>query len=212
MNVKTFVCNPFGENTYLVYDESGEALVIDPGFYNDAEFAKADSFVKANGLAPRRILNTHLHLDHCIGNGLAERNWKLEAWASEDDLFLIRNADRQAEMFGLEFAGPLPEPKSFLKDGDCVSLGGLQFHVLGVPGHSPGGLAFYEASARVVFSGDALFQGSRGRTDLPGGDEETLLRSIRTKLLSLPADTVVLCGHGPATRIGDEAALQNALQ
>lgn len=211
MRIRAFVCNPFGENAYVVHDGSGNALVVDPGFYNESEFAAADSFIRANGLKLGGILNTHLHLDHCIGNGLALKNWHLGAWASEKDLFLIRNADRQAEMFGLELDETLPEPEKFLKDGDEVSVGTMRFLVLEVPGHSPGSLAFYEPSERIVFSGDALFKGSRGRTDLPGGDEDALLDSIRTKLLPLPAESVVLCGHGPSTTIGEESALQSFL-
>ena len=205
MPARTFPCNPFEENVYIAFDEvSKEAIVIDPGFYNEEEFLKADSFLKQNGLVVRRVLNTHLHLDHCIGNGWALRKWNIGAEASEKDLFLIRNAAIQAQMFGLELNEALPDPCKFLKSGDSISVGSLQFLVLEVPGHSPGGLAFYSPKERVVFAGDTLFRGSYGRTDLPGGNTDQLFNSIRTKLLTLPDDTVVLCGHGPATTIGEE--------
>jgi len=178
--------------------------VIDPGFYNETEFLKADSFLKQNEITVQRVLNTHLHLDHCIGNGWALRKWNVAAEASEKDLFLIRNATVQAEMFGLELNEALPEPENFLKEDDVISVGNMELRVLEVPGHSPGGLAFYSAAESVVFAGDTLFCGSYGRTDLPGGNTKQLFESIRTKLLSLPDDTIVLSGHGSATTIRNE--------
>ena len=212
MKIQGFVCNPFQENAYLVYDEAnGEALLIDPGFYNEDEFLKADCFVKKNGLTVRRVLNTHLHLDHCMGNGWVLRKWNLEAEASENDLFLIQHADHQAQMFSLALEETLPLPKSFLKEGDLILVGNIQLKVIEVPGHSRGGLAFYEERENILFVGDTLFRGSHGRTDLPGGDTEQLFDSMRQNLLVLPDDTLVLCGHGPATTIGDEK-LQFGLQ
>jgi glyoxylase-like metal-dependent hydrolase (beta-lactamase superfamily II) len=212
MKIQGFICNPFQENAYLVYDEAnGDAVMIDPGFYDEAEFLKADRFVKENGLTVRRVLNTHLHLDHCMGNGWVLRKWNLEAEASEKDLFLIQQADYQAQMFGLALNETLPLPKTFLQEGDLISVGNIQLKVIEVPGHSRGGLAFYEERESVLFVGDTLFRGSYGRTDLPGGDTEQLFDSIRKKLLILPGDTLVLSGHGPVTTIGNEK-LQFELQ
>lgn len=203
MNIQKFVCNPFQENTYFVWDDAGNALLIDPGFYDEAEFSRAARAASERNLQVRAILNTHLHLDHCIGNGFACGHWKMAAQASEKDLFLIRNAARQAAMFGLDLEGPLPDPEKFLKEGDEIVCGKIRLEVFEVPGHSPGSLAFYFRDEGCVFAGDVLFRGSYGRTDLPGGDEATLMRSIQ-KLLALPADTAILCGHGPMTTVGQE--------
>lgn len=204
MNIQKFVCNPFQENAYLVWDDDKNALLIDPGFYDEVEFARAVRSVEEQNLQVRTILNTHLHLDHCIGNALSTEHWKIPAQASEKDLFLIRNAAQQAAMFGLDFEGSLPDPGKFLKDGDEIVCGKIRLEVLEVPGHSPGSLAFYFCDANCIFAGDVLFRGSYGRTDLPGGDEQTLMDSICGKLLKLPDETAVFCGHGPATTIGQE--------
>ncbi len=204
MNLVKFVCNPFEENTYLIWDDCGNALLVDPGFYDEGELLRAERAVCEKNLRLQGILNTHLHLDHCIGNGLAHDRWKISARASEKDLFLLQNAAGQAKMFGLDFDGALPEPQSFLKDGDTVDCGKIHLDVMEVPGHSPGSLAFYSREESLVFVGDVLFRGSYGRTDLPGGSERELMRSICERLLPLPAETKVLCGHGPMTTIGAE--------
>lgn len=204
MNLAKFVCNPFEENTYLVWDDDGKALLLDPGFYDNGELLRAERVVCEKGLRLQGILNTHLHLDHCIGNGRAHDRWKISAKASEKDLFLLQNASMQAKMFGLDFEGTLPEPECFLKDGDTVDCGRIHLEVMEVPGHSPGSLAFYCRAENLVFAGDVLFRGSYGRTDLPGGSERELMQSICDRLLSLPAETKVLCGHGQATTIGAE--------
>ncbi|MCK9182885.1 MAG: MBL fold metallo-hydrolase [Fibrobacteraceae bacterium] len=204
MKIKVFVCNPFEEHTYIVYDESGEALIIDPGFYDEREFIPAKEFIEENHLKLRRLLNTHLHLDHSIGNRFIEETFGVSASASKADEFLQEKANDQAVMFGLPWRGRIPEIKTFLKEGDSIDIGSLSFRVLEVPGHTPGGLAFYEKNESTVFAGDSLFCGGIGRTDLPGGSERTLLKSIHEKLLTLPKETIVLPGHGPSTTIADE--------
>ena len=207
MNIQNFICNPFQENTYIVYDDTREALLIDPGFYNETEWNKAKDFIQSNRLLPKRLINTHLHLDHCLGNGFVERDFRISAEVGEKDLFLIQGVEKQAALFGLEIHEKVPQPRNFLKEGDIIEVGKMSFQVLEVPGHSPGSLALYETSESVLFSGDVLFQGGRGRTDLFCGDEATLLKSIREKLLVLDAKTVVCCGHGAATTIAAEKFL-----
>lgn len=204
MNVKHFVCNPFGENTYIAYDETREAVVIDPGFYDEREFSVFKLFLEREQLSLKKVLNTHLHLDHCIGNGFVKREWNLDACAHEADLFLLQNASAQAQMFGLEISEALPTDIRFLQEGEALKVGNMDFEVLEVPGHSAGGLAFYEKRAGVVFAGDVLFCGSYGRYDLPGGNFTTLKHSIVQKLFKLPENTVVFCGHGQSTSIGNE--------
>lgn len=204
MNIQVFVCNPFGENTYVVFDETRSAVIIDPGFYDEQELQLAKDFVAEQNLKVCRILNTHLHLDHCIGNGLAVRAWNVPVGVGEPDLPLLQGASMQAAMFGLRLDEELPLPTEFLREGDVVKVGNMEISVLEVPGHSAGSLAFYEKSAGAVFAGDVLFQGSYGRTDLPGGSFGKLMHSIKEKLFALPGNTTVLCGHGPATTIGQE--------
>lgn len=211
MNVQVFVCNPFGENTYVVFDETKDAVIIDPGFCNEHELLKAKTFIAKEGLVVKQILNTHLHLDHCMGNGMAKREWGGDAAACEKDLFLLRGASEQARMFGLGFAEILPEPGKFLVEGDVVKIGNMLFDVLEVPGHSAGSLAFYERNDEALFVGDVLFRGSYGRTDLPGGDFDTLKHSIVDKLFKLPDEVTVFCGHGPSTVIGEEKGCNDIL-
>ena len=204
MKIQVFVCNPFQENTYVVYDDSGEALIIDPGFYDEGEFLPAKKFIDGNGLKLRRLLNTHLHLDHSMGNHFIGESFDIQASANKADVFLQEKANGQAEMFGLPWRGSVPAITDFLKEGDLVNVGQMNFRVLEVPGHTPGGVAFYEKSEGAVFVGDSLFCGGIGRTDLPGGNENTLLNAIRSKLLTLPPQTLALSGHGPSTTIAAE--------
>lgn len=208
MKVQKFVCNPFRENAYAVFDEASRAAVlIDPGFYDEEEFLRCRRFLDENALRVERVLNTHLHLDHCIGNAFVKNFLNVDAEAGFADLFLAENAQRQAEMFGLEIAEPVPVPQKFLKEGDEVRVGEVCLRVLEVPGHSPGSLAFYSADG-AIFSGDVIFQGGDyGRTDLPGGDETALFRSIREKILALPAETRIFCGHGPDSTVKAELPL-----
>lgn len=206
MNFLKFICNPFQENTYLVWDDDTNALLIDPGFYDEGELSIAARAMDERKLRLRAILNTHLHLDHCIGNGRTVERWKVPVKASKQDVFLIRNAAQQAAMFGLDLEGTLPDPDEFLKDGDEIVCGKIRLDVLEVPGHSPGGLAFYDAENGLLFAGDTLFRNSYGRTDLLGGDEASLFHSIREKLFRLPENTRILCGHGSETTVAGEIA------
>ncbi len=208
MEIKRFVCNPFRENTYLVCDElSKKAVLVDPGFYTESEFLSLASFVRENGYRVSRILNTHMHLDHCIGNGFAQSAFGIEAECGLKDLSLAEHTEEQAQMFGLEIPYRISVPRNFLKENDEIRVGNIHLKVFEVPGHSPGSLAFYSPEG-VVFSGDVVFAGgSYGRTDLPGGDEKTLMDSIPRKLFQLPKETRIFCGHGPDTTVARELAI-----
>lgn len=205
IKIKTFVFNMFGENTYLVWNpESKIAAAIDPGMYTRAERAAFDCFVADNSLKLTQLINTHMHLDHIIGDNHVKQTYSLEAAAGLPDEFFGEKASTQARMFGMPFN---PEPVSIdipLSDGQKIDLCGQQATILSVPGHSPGSIAVYLPESGCVFTGDVLFQRSVGRTDLVGGNHATLMRSIKEKLFSLPDNTVVYPGHGAPTTIGEE--------
>lgn len=205
MKVAVFQLMLFGVNCYVVYDpEKKEAAIIDPGIVDNREVDAIDSFLKKNGLKVVAIINTHLHIDHVVANtGLAEK-YGVDVLAHADDMFLGDNLKKQAEMFGLPFKIQSPGVSKHLKDGDKIKIGDGELEVIHVPGHSPGGIALYDKKDKFVISGDSLFEGSIGRTDLPGGDLARLLESIKKRLYSLPDDVVVYPGHGRPTTIGNE--------
>lgn len=194
MEIRTFPVTPFIVNCYVVKD-GNEVLIIDPGD------APASLFRYIVGCTVRMIVNTHCHCDHCGGNAPLLRKTGAELAIHREELPLLRAMELQARMFGVEVE-PSPDPNRFLSEGDRIDVGGASFKVVHAPGHSPGHIVL--VGDGVVFCGDVLFQGSIGRTDLPGGDYQQLLASIRDKLLVLPDETVVYPGHGPSTTIGDE--------
>lgn len=205
MKVSRFVFNMFGVNTYVVWDpESSEAAIIDPGMIDERERRALDSFVESRKLKVTQLINTHSHLDHIFGNAYIKEKYGLEVKAHPGDAFLAETLPEQASRFGMRMA---LQPQSIdveLHDGDTIFLGKERMELLGVPGHSPGGIALYCPESNFVITGDTLFPGSMGRTDLPGGDYATLADAIRRKLLTLPDSTVVLSGHGGETTIGNE--------
>jgi glyoxylase-like metal-dependent hydrolase (beta-lactamase superfamily II) len=208
LEVEKFVVNPFGENTYLVFDRrSRECIIVDPGMFNAEERALIDSFIRDNGLKLVQIVNTHLHLDHCFGINNAKADYGIKLAAHPGDAFLGESFVEQLGRFGFNVKGP-EAPQILidvqLSDGDAIKIGDNELRVISVPGHSPGGIALYDAADGFVITGDSLFRGSIGRTDLAGGDMNTLIDSVTDKLLSLPDDTVVMPGHGPYSTIGEE--------
>lgn len=205
MKVSRFVFNPFGINTLVVWDPvSREAAIVDPGMCDMRETEAIDSFIERNSLKVTNLINTHLHIDHVMGNAHVKSRYGVENQAHPDDAFLGARCDEQARRFGLRNAvGPVGIDKP-LSDGDKIKIGDEYLEVLSVPGHSPGSVALYSPSDGFVISGDALFQNSIGRTDLPGGSQKVLVDAVRRKLLSLPDSTVVIPGHGPETTIGNE--------
>lgn len=204
MKIKAFIVNPFRENTYVVSVESGEAMVIDPGFYDASEEQAFLQYLEANHLTPGILVNTHLHIDHVLGNPFVEQRFGLKAFAHPGDGFWLEGLDEQGRTFGLPMRGPTPTIGFYLHEGDKVTLGKEAFEVLEVPGHSPGSIVLYNREQGVLFAGDVLFDGSVGRSDFAGGDHDLLIKGIREKLLVLPDTTVVYSGHGPSTTIGKE--------
>lgn len=197
--------NPFQENTYVISAPNGECVILDPGCYEAREEQELEALIEREKLRPVRLLNTHAHLDHILGNAFVGRRWKLRPELHQDDLALLKAAPVYSEAWGIRL-DPSPEPVNLLSDGDLVTFGGITLRVLFTPGHCPGHVVFYNAAEGYVIGGDVLFQRSIGRTDLPGGDHAQLLESIRTKLFPLPDETVVWPGHGPETTIGEERA------
>lgn len=205
MTVQSFEFNMFGEKTYIVYDpESREAAIIDPGTMNRREEDVLFKFVQDNRLIIKHIILTHQHIDHVMGLAAAKSRSGADAMAHPDDSFLGKRIAEQVQMFHLPVQVCSFEIDHKLKDGDHIAIGGDTLEVISVPGHSPGSIALYSAEDNFVITGDALFQGSIGRTDLPGGDYPTLIKSINERLLTLPDSTVVYPGHGPSTTIGYE--------
>ena len=211
--VKLFVFNPFGETTYIIYNkESKEAIVVDPGMGDADERSEFDKFVEENGLKIQGVVNTHLHLDHCFGANYVKDRYGVPVCAHTADAFLGTNIDEQARKFGMRFRASDVIIDAPLQDGDTIELGGDSLQVIHTPGHSPGGICLYSAKDKFLIAGDTLFAGSIGRTDLPGGDMNQLIGSIRRRLLTLPGDTRVYPGHGLSTTIDEERARNPFLQ
>ena len=214
LNITKFVVNPFEENTYLVVDSAtAHAVVVDPGLQSPEELKAFSNYLKEHQITLDKILLTHMHLDHCFGVNALRRDYGVPVVASAGDAILGVSIVGQATRFGIY----MPESEAVrateeVGQGDVVSFGESELTVLEVPGHTLGGIVFYSKADKVVFSGDSLFKQSIGRTDLPGGNHAQLLESLRTRLLTLPDDTVVLPGHGPATTIGEERRMNPFLR
>jgi len=203
LNVRSFIFSPVQENTYVLYNEKGECCIIDPGCYFPEEQDELRNFIEKTGLRPVRLLNTHCHLDHVFGNKFVSETWGLILHLHPGEKAMLEMAPASGLMWQLPFANYQGE-LVFIKAGDIVQVGEDELQVLFTPGHSPGSVSFYSEQNGFVISGDVLFSGSIGRTDLPGGDYKTLINSIQTQLFSLPDDTKVYSGHGPVTTIGLE--------
>lgn len=203
MKVTSFTFNPFQENTYLLHDETKECVVIDPGCYERREQEQLKDYIEKNGLKVVRLLNTHCHIDHVLGNTFVADTYGVGLEIHPDDEQTLRAVPTYAGSYGFpQYAETLPT--AFLKEGDTVKFGNTELQVLFTPGHAPGHVVFYNESEKICIGGDVLFQESIGRTDLPGGDFDTLIQSINEKLFALPDDVTVYPGHGPETTIGHE--------
>jgi hydroxyacylglutathione hydrolase len=203
MEIFKFVFSPIEVNTYILADNSGVCAIIDCGCYNKKESDALAAFIEKKKLRPVLLLNTHCHLDHIFGNKFILEKFNLKPFSCELDEENRKDAAEHAKLFGLEMDIP-PVPDHFIVDNEIITFGTTDLVSLHVPGHSPGSIAFYSEQNECVFTGDALFAGSIGRTDLPGGDFDTLIRSITGKLFVLPASTVVYPGHGRETTIDRE--------
>ena len=203
LKIKSFVFSPIQENTYLLYNEFNDCVVIDPGCYFPEEQDELKGFITQSNLPPRMLLNTHCHLDHVYGNKFVAETYGLTLQLHEKEKLLLDYAPTSGLMYNLPFDNYVGE-YIYLKEGDKIKLGEDELSVIEAPGHSPGHICFYCAKQNFIISGDVLFNRSIGRTDLPGGDHQTLVKTIMEKLFVLPDETVVYSGHGPETTIGEE--------
>lgn len=197
--------SPVQENTYVLYNEHNEALIIDPGCYYKSEQEHLRQFLSTRGLKPVMLLNTHCHLDHVFGNKWVADTFGVELHLHPLEEKVLAFAPTSGQMWGLPFEN-YTGPMHLLHDEQEISFGDDVLKVIHAPGHSPGSVAFYCAAQQFIIGGDVLFRESIGRTDLPGGDHETLLQSIRERFFTLPSETTVYSGHGPATTIAHEQA------
>ena len=203
ITIKEFTFSPIQENTYLLYNERNHGLVVDPGCYFGQEREELKSFIEKYAILPKYLLNTHCHLDHVFGNAFVHQTWNLELHLHELEKPLLDYAPTSGIKWGLPFEN-YKGNLNYIREGDQIRLDEDVLDVIFAPGHSPGHICFYNKAQGFVIGGDVLFRQSIGRTDLPGGSLDVLLESIRTKLFTLPDETVVYPGHGPSTTIGYE--------
>lgn len=209
--VKSFVFSPIHENTYVLYNDSVDCIIIDPGCYFDEEKNVLKDFIEKNGLQPKLLLNTHCHLDHVFGNKFVAETYGLTLHLHENEKAVLAYAPTSGLVWNMPFDNYQGDV-ILLKEGDKIYLGEDELSVIEAPGHSPGHICFYCEKQHFIIGGDVLFERSIGRTDLPGGNFETLIRNIRTKLFVLPDETVVYSGHGDVTTIGREKKYNPYLQ
>ncbi len=205
MYIKSFIFNDFQENTYVLYDDTRQCVIVDPGCYTKHEEQALADFIAQNNLQPVKLINTHCHIDHVLGNAFVAHKYNLSLYLHKDELKTYQQTARWADVFGLVMQD-IPTQLVYLNQGDTVSFGNTQLEVLFTPGHSIVSLTFVNHTSKTIVCGDVLFYQSIGRTDLPGGNHATLIQSIKEKLLTLPNDYVVYSGHGIKTTIGNERA------
>lgn len=204
INIHTFIFNPFDENTYILYDETKECVIIDPGCYEKPEQKELTDFIEKQELKPVRLLNTHCHLDHVFGNKFVADQYGLELEINELELPVLQSVPMAVQLYNIPNVEISPKPGKFLSEENAVEFGNSKLDILFIPGHSPGHIVFYNKEQKIVIVGDVLFYGSIGRTDLPGGDHDTLISNIKEKLFALEDDFQVYTGHGSTTNIGFE--------
>lgn len=203
LQIKTFTFNPFSENTYIVYNGNQQCWIIDPGCYTDIEIQTLIAFIQNNQLKPQAIINTHAHIDHILGVEALTSKFNIPFYLHRAEEMIFSMAPQSAAMFGFKFR-PITTLPEWYSDDETFSLGDDYVKVIHTPGHSPGSVSFYNEIGAWMVGGDVLFQGSIGRTDLPGGHHQTLIETIKTKIFTLPQNTIVYPGHGAATNVGYE--------
>jgi glyoxylase-like metal-dependent hydrolase (beta-lactamase superfamily II) len=203
LHVQSFTFNPVQENSYILYNDAKQCCIIDPGCYFASEEKALTDFIASNGLNPVYLLNTHCHLDHIFGNRFIHKTYGLILHLHRLEEQVLAFGPASGQMWQLPFDNYDGELR-FIDEGDIIQIGDEQLQILFTPGHSPGSICFYSQAHKFLIGGDVLFEGSVGRTDLPGGDFKTLETSIKTKLYTLPEDVIVYSGHGDSTTIGDE--------
>ena len=204
MNIKIFTFNQFFENTFIISDSTNECIIIDPGCYDKNEKQILQDYILSNNLVPTRLINTHCHIDHILGNNFVSKTWDLELEIHHKDIDLLKNSKNIADLYGFVNYENSPIASKFLVEGDIIEFGKSKLEVLFTPGHAPGHISLYSKNENFIISGDVLFNNSIGRTDLPGGNYSTLIDTIKSKILCLDDSTVVYCGHGPSTTVGKE--------
>jgi hydroxyacylglutathione hydrolase len=203
LKVASFVFNPFQENTYVLHDETQSCIIIDPGCFEKNEKEELVHYIRGNGLTVTMVLNTHCHIDHVLGNAFVKQKYNVPLYLHEIEVPYLRAVKTYAPNYGFSgYEDSLPD--GFLNDNDVIKCGGQELRVIFTPGHSPGHVTFYHKESKSLLGGDVLFYNSIGRTDLPGGNAETLIQSIHQRLFTLPDDVTVYPGHGPQTSIGFE--------
>lgn len=203
MFVKSFTFNPFQENTYVLSDDTKSCIIVDPGCYNFQEQEELLYYIESNGLNPVKLVNTHAHIDHVFGNNFVSKKFNLELELHRLDIPVLNAAEMSATKYGLNYTKS-PEATVFLKEGDQMTFGETELDIMHIPGHAPGHVVFYHKESKVIIGGDVLFRGSIGRTDLPGGNHDDLIKNIKEKLFVLDGEIEVFSGHGPSTTIGFE--------
>jgi glyoxylase-like metal-dependent hydrolase (beta-lactamase superfamily II) len=203
LSIKIFEFNPLQENTYVLFDETKECVIVDPGCYGRDEEQELVAFIESNDLKVKMLLNTHCHVDHVLGNSFVKQKFGVKLFIHRIEEIVLKSVKVYAPHYGIH-GYQEAEPDEFLDESSVIRFGNQQFSVLFVPGHSPGHVAFYHAESRSLIAGDVLFYNSIGRTDLPGGNYDTLIQSIHQKVFTLPDDVSVFPGHGPKTTVGFE--------
>lgn len=211
MKVAIFTFNPFAENTYVLYDDSKECIIIDPGCSDAGERSVLIDFIESNNLVPKHLVNTHCHIDHVLGNKYVSEYFDLPLTAHQGEKVVLEMQPTVSQMYGIPYDGS-PEITVFLEEGDLLEFGNTKLQVMYTPGHSPASISLYDANSQQLIAGDVLFAGSIGRTDLPGGDFDTLINSIKSNFFPLPDDVVVYPGHGESTTILKEKQSNPFLQ
>lgn len=203
ISIKSFIFNAFMENTYILYDETKECVVIDPGCYDQHERNILSEFIRENNLKVVKLLNTHCHIDHVLGNDFIKNEYKVDLHIHRLEEATLKSVEVYAPAYGFKNYNPT-KADLFLSEGVDVTFGDSKLEVIFAPGHAPGHVVFHSVEQNFLIGGDVLFRRSIGRTDLPGGDHETLIKSIKTKLFPLDNNTQVYSGHGDVTSIGYE--------
>ncbi len=204
MQVKRFVNNPFQEITYLLYDDTKEAVLIDCGCSNAKERERILDYITKKELKLVKLLNTHLHIDHIAGNAFIKEQFNLDPIAHKGDLPIYEQAPQQARAFGFPLDETPPPIHTFLEEGDLILFGSQKLEILHVPGHSPGSICFLNRKQGILIAGDVIFQNSIGRADLWEGDMNLLINGIKTKILTLDNEVIIAPGHGNTTTVGEE--------
>ena len=204
MTIKKFTFNPFQENTYIIYDETKECVIIDPGCYYEYEKKELKSFIDQKKITPKKLINTHCHIDHVFGNKFIKSNWNIPLLAHKKEEYILENNKFVSDSYGFDNYEISPKIDQFLESGDIIKFGKSQLNVIFTPGHSPGHICLINKEDKKIISGDLIFKNSIGRTDLPGGDFETLMNSIKNKIINLEEEYQIFSGHGENTTLKNE--------